>query len=76
LDAFVADTSLQSFNFPLSLATEARAIVHELAGKMGLDHDSFGEKGLDRYVRVTRVDPEVGLHKKRRKGVLIDFGFC
>ncbi len=45
LEAFVANPTQQYFNFPLTYDTESRRTVHELAGKMQLDHDSFGEKG-------------------------------
>lgn len=34
-------------------------MVHELADELHLDHDSFGTVGVDRYIRVTKVDPEV-----------------
>lgn len=66
LAEFVANDGRQSYNFPVSFSRETRAIVHELASAFQLDHDSFGIKGQDRYVRVTKVDPEV-LRRRQQK---------
>jgi hypothetical protein len=70
LEAFVADNSQQYHNFPLTYDTGSRRTVHELAGKMQLDHDSFGDKGQDRYVRVTKIDPEIARQRALRQNGL------
>ncbi len=70
LEAFVADAGCQYLNFPLGYDTESRRLVHELAGHLQLDHDSFGEKGVDRYVRVTKIDPEVLRQRQMRQNGL------
>lgn len=58
MEAFAADSTRTVLNCPTWYSRDTRVLIHELATAMHLDHDSFGERGLDRYVRLTKVDPE------------------
>ena len=54
-------------NFPTWYDHNSRRLVHQLAEEYPqLDHDSFGEKHKDRYVRITKVDEKI-LQKRREK---------
>lgn len=70
LERFVQNSALRSINFPTWFSRESRVALHELATEMQLDHDSFGERGRDRYVRVTKVDEEIRRKRQEKQNGL------
>lgn len=53
LEAFVASTGEAVLNYPASLNSYERRIVHATAERLGLQHSSHGE-GRNRYIRVEK----------------------
>ncbi|GFS16911.1 DNA-binding protein SMUBP-2 [Elysia marginata] len=63
LAAFLSDTSKTVLDFPSSLNSHDRMVVHEVAEELGLDHTSTGE-GKARHIQITKKHDEP-IHKAR-----------
>jgi len=56
LEAFIARAAQATFDFPASLNSYERRLVHTLAEELGLLHSSHGE-GRERFIRVEKPQP-------------------
>lgn len=68
LNDFVRDKRRKTLNFPTSMSSEERAVLHDVVSRFkGLDHDTFGSKNTnDRYMRITKVDPAIQEERDKR----------
>ncbi|XP_059153320.1 DNA-binding protein SMUBP-2-like [Physella acuta] len=56
LEKFVSDTGQSVLDFPATLNSHDRMVIHEVAEKLGLYHTSTGE-GKDRHIQVSKTKP-------------------
>ncbi|CAL1546219.1 unnamed protein product [Lymnaea stagnalis] len=54
LEKFISDASLSTLDFPASLNSHDRMVIHEVAEQLGLGHTSTGE-GKERHIQVSKV---------------------
>ena len=60
LEAFAIRERDEVLDFPSSLNSYERKLVHSLAEELGLEHASFGE-GRDRFIRVEKKLAQPGV---------------
>merc|ERR1712137_1121898 len=53
LEAFAVDAGKDALDFPVTISSAVRKMLHDAANKMGLKHESIGT-GAERFLRITK----------------------